>query len=440
MQRLAALVALCLLASACASSSTDRSNGKVAAAAGKPVQLFNGKDLTGWTAISKDPNTKTEDVWSVVDGAIHCKGKPAGYLRTDADYTNFVLRFEWRNLSKGNSGCLIRVQPPDKVWPKSIECQLQTGNAGDIWIIDQFPMTVDESRRNPKSPRNIIKLEPSSEKPLGEWNQYEITMDGQDLTLKVNGVVQNRATDVEEVPGKILFQSEGAQIEFRNVVLTPLPSKGGAKKSATKPMTPAADATKSADPATTQEAADRAILKSLEVKRLPGLDGWFVTGNGNWTYHDGVIEGQQTKDTKTYTHVITDKIYKNLRASLQFKAVKGNSGFYFHAMPDAKGLMHGIQCEIDETRDAGGLYESYGRQWIVNPDDAENAKYFKPQDWNLMTLEVIGDHIVTHVNGVKVADIHDPKGRSSGVCALQIHGGQDVHVMFRDIQIKALPE
>src|SRR6266496_1174995 len=185
----------------------------------KPIQLFNGKDLTGWTAVSSDPKTKTEEVWTVVDGNLHCKGHPAGYLRTDQDFTNFKLTFEWRTLKKGNSGCLIRVQSPDKVWPKSIECQLNTNEAGDIWIIDEFPIKVDESRHKG---RNVKKLHDSSEKPLGEWNQYEITADHGNLELNVNGVVQNTATDMEEVPGKILFQSEGAEIEFRNVELTPL--------------------------------------------------------------------------------------------------------------------------------------------------------------------------------------------------------------------------
>jgi hypothetical protein len=141
---------------------------------------------------------------------------------------------------------------------------------------------------------------------------------------------------------------------------------------------------------------------------------------------------------KSYTPVVSDRSYKDLKASLKFKAIQGNSGFYIRSMPDAEGHMHGIQCEIDETRDAGGLYESYGRNWLVNPDDAENAKYFKPQDWNEMTVEVKGDHIVTHVNGVKVADIHDDKQRKEGVCALQIHGGQDVHVQFKDIKIEPL--
>jgi hypothetical protein len=386
----------------------------------EPVQLFNGKDLAGWVWIpgGDGQGSKIEDVWSVEDGILKCKGKPGGYIRTEKDYTNYVLKVEWRFSKPGNSGVLLRMQGPDKVWPKSMEAQLQHKNAGDIWNIDEFPAKVDPARTEG---RHTKKMHESSEKPVGEWNQYEITLDGTNLELKVNGTVQNTATEVQEIPGKICLQSEGAAIEFRKVELIPL--GGNQQKQESKPLPGSAGSSSSS---------------SSERKRLPGLEGWFVTGNGNWTYHDAVIEGQQTKDVKSYTHVVSDKTYKDLKASLKFKAVQGNSGFYFRAMPDQEGKMHGIQCEIDETRDAGGLYESYGRNWLVNPDDAENAKYFKPQDWNEMTLEVKGDRIVTHVNGVKVADFTDDKQRKEGHCALQIHGGQDVRVMFKDITIEAL--
>ncbi|HEX8523224.1 MAG TPA: family 16 glycoside hydrolase [Tepidisphaeraceae bacterium] len=182
------------------------------------VQLFNGKDLSNWTATFQDPNVKMQDVFSVTDGVIHCKGKaPVGYIRTKEKYTNFTLKLQWRTMKKGNSGVLLRVQEPDKVWPKSVECQLQTDNSGDIWVIDQYPIHVAEDRTEG---RHTKKLHPSNEKPLGEWNQYEITADGTTLTLKVNGLVQNEATEFEEKPGYILLQSEGAEIEFRDIELT----------------------------------------------------------------------------------------------------------------------------------------------------------------------------------------------------------------------------
>src|SRR5437667_4349216 len=113
----------------------------------EPVQLFNGKDMTGWTFFLKDEKAKMQDVWSVGDGVIHCKGNPVGYIRTKEKYTSYKLKVEWRFPGKaGNSGVLLRVQEPDKVWPKSIESQLNSGDAGDIWNIDKFAMKTDPAR------------------------------------------------------------------------------------------------------------------------------------------------------------------------------------------------------------------------------------------------------------------------------------------------------
>ncbi len=186
------------------------------------VNLFNGKDLSGWTYYLRDPNAKMEDVWSVADGVLRCKGRPIGYLRTEKKYTNYILKLEWRwpkDSTPGNSGVLLRVVGKDKVWPKSVEAQLANRNAGDIWNIDKFPMKVAADRT---SGHHTVKMHPGSEKPIGQWNQYEIILDGGNLTLKVNGLVQNTASDVEEVPGTISLQSEGAAIKYRNIRLIPL--------------------------------------------------------------------------------------------------------------------------------------------------------------------------------------------------------------------------
>ncbi|MBP7746336.1 MAG: DUF1080 domain-containing protein [Phycisphaerae bacterium] len=186
------------------------------------VRLFNGKDLTGWQACLPEGG-KMDEVWTVADGVLVCKGQPVGYIRTTADYTNYVLKLEWRfnpvTKQAGNSGVLLRLIGPDKVWPKSVEAQLQSGNAGDFWNIDEFPMKVDPARTEG---RNTKKTH-GAERPIGDWNEYEITVDHGTITLRVNGEVLNEATDVQETPGKIGLQSEGAEIHFRNVRLAPLP-------------------------------------------------------------------------------------------------------------------------------------------------------------------------------------------------------------------------
>ena len=190
---------------------------------GREVRLFNGKDLTGWTYHLADPNVKMNEVWSVdpQEGILTCKGTPAGYIRTVDDYTNYVLRLEWRFKKAGNSGVLLRVVGPDKVWPKSIEAQLQSGEAGDFWLIDEARLNTPPARVDRGTPRHRLRTR-TNEKPIGEWNQYEITVDGDRITLKVNGEVLNEGTGAEEAPGKIALQSEGGEIQFRNIRLTPL--------------------------------------------------------------------------------------------------------------------------------------------------------------------------------------------------------------------------
>jgi hypothetical protein len=190
------------------------------------IVLFNGKDFQGWTHRLTDPNAKLEDVWSIdAEGNLICKGRPNGYLRTVADYTNYVLKLEWRfspvTQRPGNSGVLLRVVGPDKVWPRSIEAQLQSGAAGDFWLIDNARLDTPPDRIDPRVARHRLRTR-TNEKPIGEWNEYEITCDGGKVTLKVNGEVLNEGTDAEEVPGKIALQSEGAEIHFRNIRLVPI--------------------------------------------------------------------------------------------------------------------------------------------------------------------------------------------------------------------------
>ena len=123
----------------------------------------------------------------------------------------------------GNSGVLLRVAKKDEVWPKSMEAQLNSGDAGDIWNIGDFPAKTDAARTEGRRTKKMGKC---SEDPIGGWNSYRIVMDGGKLELYVNGQLQNVATDVERVPGRIALQSEGAWIEFRMVRIRPLKGNG----------------------------------------------------------------------------------------------------------------------------------------------------------------------------------------------------------------------
>ncbi len=182
--------------------------------------LFDGKGLAGWKAVVPELGTQGKDqasVWSVKDGVLVCGGKPAGYVRTEKAYTNYVLRLDWRwadpKAEGANSGVLLRVQEPDKVWPRSIEAQLASGHAGDFWNIDEFIMTTDTERVKGRNTKHMR----ANERPVGEWNDYEIIVNRGDVTLNVNGETVNRAWNCAEIPGFIALQSEGTEIHFRNV-------------------------------------------------------------------------------------------------------------------------------------------------------------------------------------------------------------------------------
>ncbi|MGD9690688.1 MAG: DUF1080 domain-containing protein [Phycisphaerales bacterium] len=183
--------------------------------------LFNGKDLDGWTFFLADGG-KMEDVWSVRDGVLICTGTPAGYIRTKEDFRNYVLTLDWRwnpeTKKAGNSGVLVRMIGEDKIWPRSVEAQLFSGRAGDFWNIGDYVMTADPARTNGRNTKHTH----AAERPVGEWNHYEIIVNRGDVIVRVNGEELNRATGVEENAGKICLQSEGSEIHFRNVRITPL--------------------------------------------------------------------------------------------------------------------------------------------------------------------------------------------------------------------------
>ena len=198
---------------------------------GKTVNLLADEKLADWDfylqdrkdKTKRDTTTKKEKVWRVVDGVLHCSGRPIGYLRTKAKYDNYILDLQWRwpeGAKLGsNNGVLLRAHGEEQVWPKSIEAQLKTENAGDVYTNLGFTVTPAPGRTDG---RRTPKLYPSNEKPFGGWNDYQLIMDGDVLTLKVNGLLQTQITGVEEITGWICLQSEGRPIEYRNIRVTPL--------------------------------------------------------------------------------------------------------------------------------------------------------------------------------------------------------------------------
>ena len=187
----------------------------------KRGSLFNGKNLDGWEIIKAEDSLNQDQAWSVRDGVIYCKGAPKGYICTTTEYSNFILYLDWRWVDQpGNSGVLLHAQKPDQVWPQCIECQLKNESAGDFVLIGTGAITVAEQKHeNPEGFLVIPKMAGSSEKTVGEWNNYKIISKDGSITCYVNDVLQNDGSNASLTKGNICLQSEGAPIEFKNIVI-----------------------------------------------------------------------------------------------------------------------------------------------------------------------------------------------------------------------------
>jgi hypothetical protein len=184
------------------------------------VKLFNGKDMTGFGF--EPPQLK--EVIRVEDGVIIVPGKPNGYFYTEKSYRNYVLRFDWRykrpadlkpgedEKFPGNSGCLVHIQLPHRVWPRCVEVQGMNRDHGNIFAIGGAK---GKFKKDAAAQKKAIK-------PVGEWNTTEITSKDGHLSSKVNGIpVSEGESELRE--GPIGWQSEGAEIHFRNIEIKVLP-------------------------------------------------------------------------------------------------------------------------------------------------------------------------------------------------------------------------
>lgn len=182
------------------------------------IELFDGKNFSGWTFISKSTNAPANSIWSITNGVIHCLGKPNGYARTLKNFRDYQLHAEWRFPDgAGNSGVFLHVNPPDKVWPLCFEAQLLSGSAGEIRLNGGSHIAGLDAKA-----KAVPHQQPSSEKPLGEWNSYDIVCRSNSISVRVNGILQNDVSGTSVSSGAIALQAEGKVVEFRNIYLEPL--------------------------------------------------------------------------------------------------------------------------------------------------------------------------------------------------------------------------
>lgn len=171
------------------------------------------------------------------------------------------------------------------------------------------------------------------------------------------------------------------------------------------------------------------------------LTGWHTLPGGTWEVTDGAIIGTSPASEPKHGMLVTDKTYRNFVLQATFKVVRGNSGLYFRCEKKngATGVA-GFQAEVDNSNDVGGIYETGGRGWVQRPDHKRTAAISKRGDWNTMVVRAIGPEVTVLLNGSQTVSFIDDRGRREGHIALQLHGGQDMEVMFKDIAILEMPD
>ncbi len=378
--------------------------------------IFDGKTLNGWEVRSGFAKYHVED--GVIVGTT-VEGSPNTFLCTRKRYGDFILEFEvkvdpvlnsgvqirssayetdtttwmWRNNQKRKSvhktdrvyGYQVEIDPSERAWSGGIYDEARRG-----WLNDL---------KDNAAGRKAFKS--------GQWNKFRVVCIGDSIKTWINSVPCADVMDSMTLTGFIGLQVHGfkgdrpAQVRWRNIRIKEL---------------------------------GRHVWKPLFDGR--SFAGWHTLPGGKWEVREGIIDGSNTSSDKRHGLLVSDKRYKDLTVRLKFKALEGNSGFYFRVDEIGGGVgVHGFQAEIDQSKDVGGLYETGGRGWVAQPAGEDVKKWFEPGQWNQMTVSAHGRRIVVFVNGLKSAELKKDEGRLEGHLALQLHGSQDVHVMFKDVEI-----
>lgn len=193
------------------------------------VKIFDAKDSADWYVFTSKYG-KGEDpqkVFQFEDGVIHVSGQDFAYLSTKQEYSNFhlSLEFKWgekkyppRENEKRDGGILyhVNIYNGDKIWPRSLEYQIQEGDCGDFWMTDSTTIMVNDTLTTPDRGVRVIKTD-DAENPHGEWNKAEVIVKDGNIVHMLNGKVVNYARLGNTKKGTIILQSEGAELYYRDI-------------------------------------------------------------------------------------------------------------------------------------------------------------------------------------------------------------------------------
>ena len=182
-----------------------------------------------------------------------------------------------------------------------------------------------------------------------------------------------------------------------------------------------------------------ALAQEKSLFNGENLDGWINYGTEKWYVEDGLLVSESGPDA-AYGYLATEGFYKDFELSLEFlQEADGNSGVFVRSTIEGTKVT-GWQVEVAPAgKHTGGVYESYGRGWLVKPE-AEKESVLKEGEWNTMKIRMVGDQLTSWLNGVEMVSLQDEKiGQGEGRIALQIHDGGGIRVKWRNIKI-ILPE
>lgn len=392
--------------------------------------LFDGETTNGWRNFNSE---NTELAWHVVDGCLQANGvgdDANGYIVTDKEYENFILSWDWKLSKGGNSGMLYHVveSPRFKVpYVTGPEYQLIDVEG---WEEAHAPTKLEEWQKIGVDYAMHLPDQSKMHINHGDWNNSRIVFDNGHVEHWLNGekILEFEAwTDdwfARKASGKwgdateyglasngvICIQDHGYPASFRNIKIKELPRKAG---------------------------------KTVSLFNGKDLTGWELFGSMRVSVdNEGNLVTQNGEDLQ-YGYLGTREYYKDFDLTVEFKQESnGNSGLFFHSFVHGgykSNVVNGWQCEVaPKGSDTGGIYESYGRGWLVQiPDEKEDI--LKEGEWNTLRLRVEGDKVQTWLNGQPMIEIDDELiGSKTGRIMLQIHDGNNITVKWRNFNLTTL--
>ncbi|MDO4585738.1 MAG: DUF1080 domain-containing protein [Planctomycetia bacterium] len=380
------------------------------------VSLFNGENLDGWVKRGGDAT------YRVADGEIigECQPGPFNtFLCSEQEFGDFILKLDFKVAVPGNSGVQFRsharpdVENRERVF--GYQAEIDPSDVNDTGRI------YDEGRRGhqygiiwlDRTPDDKLVEARAAYKP-GEWNEMEIQCVGPSIRTWINGVQVVNFFDYLDLSGFLALQVHAGNqgtIHWKNI-----------------------------------------RIKDLGVSEwhpffVDGKDGKQLVAAYKfvpecWKFNDeeGYLIGYHTKTEVRDGLIVSDGQYDNFAARVTYQINGGNSALYFRAEEvNTSWLLRGYQNEIAGNEAEAGIWHTAGDQqpgrgWLGKNEELVK-KLRNENDWNTICSIAYKDRIMTFLNGFNIVDINDPEGEKIGKLGLQLHGGADVEMKFKDFEV-----